>query len=436
MKKSWMIIALATIAGCNPSRETATNEKAVIPGVVDVTKLFPVYPGCENPAADYKRTIIIDGNSGDSLQARLDSKSILPGDHVILRGPQGSVSASRYSQPGLVNSSEWIWLESQGATFTKFDLRDVARIFISQAKITAPSGNLFALAGASHIVLADSEIYGTLDSSAWDPAAWLAAPNGINSDNATCVSFIRNNLTNLRFGMSIFTRGQTSEVTSIKALALNNELRNLSGDFIRPNGSDVTIQGNKAYDGYLNAADGDGNHDDFIQGFAYPLGIQYSNVQILNNYFLQTTDSSRLYQSDYQGISVFDGNFTNYIIRGNTVLASAYHGIAMYWGEDGIIENNTVLSIYPANGRKLWISVPKSKQGDLSKRIIVRNNVANQILANADNTGVSYVNNAAIIPAEAGNHFESMDVVNSDYDLRFLMSSVWYGMNVGTPQGP
>ncbi|MES2527877.1 MAG: hypothetical protein V4598_12365 [Bdellovibrionota bacterium] len=434
MKKSGMIFALAVIVGCNTSKDVSTGEKATIPGEIDVTKPYPVYPGCESPAGQYNRTIVLDGNAGQTLQAELDAKRILPGDHIILTGPQGSVSASRYSQPGLVNSSQWIWLDSQGATFTKFDLRDISRIFISRAKITSPTGNLFALAGAQQIVLADSELYGTQDSSSWDPAAWMAAPNGINSDNATCVSFVRNNLLNLRFGMSIFTRGQTSDVTSLKALALNNELRNLSGDFIRPNGSDITIQGNKAYDGYLNAADGDANHDDFIQGFAYPLGIRYSNVQILHNYFLQTTDSSRLYQSDYQGISVFDGNFTDYLIRGNTVLAGAYHGIAMYWGEDGVIENNTVLSIYPGNARKLWISAPKSKQGDLSKRIVIRNNITNQIVANADNTGVSYSTNAVILPGDAGNHFESMDVINSDYDLRLLMNSVWYGMNVGAPQ--
>lgn len=434
MKRLGMIFTLAAVVACNGSEQGTSVQRAITtPGPVNTSVPYPVYPGCEAPAVDYRRTITIDGNMGQTLQALLDAKSLLPGDHVIVKGPQGSVSASKYSQPALVDSGEWIWIEAQGATFSKFDLRDISRVFITGALITAPTGTLVSFAGTSQVILADSEIYGARDSSGWDAAAWLAAPNGISSDNATCVSFLRNKLTNLRFGMSIFTRGQTSDVTSLRALAYQNELRNLSGDFIRPNGSDITILSNTSYDGYLGAADGDANHDDFIQGFAYPLGIEYSNVQIIGNYFQQTTDSARAFQADYQGISVFDGNFTHYVIRGNTVLAGAYHGISMYWGADGIIENNTVLSTYPGFGRKLWISVPKSKGGDLSRNIIVRNNIANQVLPNTDNPGVSYSQNATILPADAGNHFEAMDVVNADYDLRLLMNSIWYGKSVGAP---
>ncbi len=432
MKRIGMIFALAAVVACNGSGSGTTLQKVTTyPGPVDTSVPFPVYSGCEAPATTYQRTITVDGNAGQTLQAMLDAKTILPGDHLIVKGPQGSVSASRYSQPGLVDSPEWIWIESQGATFTKFDLRDISRIFITGAKVTSSTGNLISFAGTKQVVLADSEIFGTQDSSGWDAAAWLAAPNGINSDNTYCISYLRNKLINLRFGMSIFTRGQTSDVTSLRALAYQNELRNLSGDFIRPNGSNITILSNKAYDGYLSAGDGDANHDDFIQGFAYPLGIEYSNVQIIDNSFVQSTDPGRSFQADYQGISVFDGNFTHYLIRGNTILAGAYHGISMYWGEDGIIENNTVLSTYPGFARNLWISVPKSKGGDLSKNIIVRNNIANQVLANSDNTDVSYSNNAMISPSDAANHFEAMSVINADYDLRLLMNSIWYGKNVG-----
>lgn len=426
-----MIITLLSMLACN-TKQSATSEKITsLPGSVNTSVPYPVYPGCEAPATDYKRVYVLDGNAGQSLQNALMMRTVFPGDHIIVKGPQGAFSVSRYTNPELVNTTDWIKVESQGAIFTNLDIRDASKVLIINAKISRTTGTLANIAGANNIVIADSQLSGVDDSSGWDAAAWLAAPSGINSDNSTCVSYVRNKLLNLRFGMSIFTRGQTSDVTSLRALAYKNELRNLSGDFIRPNGSNITIQENSAYDGYVSAADGDSNHDDFIQGFAYPLGIRYSNVKILDNYFLQTTDSSRPLQSDYQGISVFDGNFTDYVIRGNTILAGAYHGIAMYWGENGLIENNTVLSIYPGLGRNLWISVPRSKGGDASVNITVRNNISNQVLANADNPDVSYSNNAVIAPAAAANHFEAMDVVNSDYDLRLLVNSIWYGKNVG-----
>lgn len=429
-----MIITLLAVVACNTKENPVSEKITSMPGNVNTAVPFPVYPGCSAPATTFKRMYVLDGNSGQTLQNALLSKSVQPGDHIIVKGPQGSFSLSKYSNPELVTTNDWIKVESQNAVFSNFDIRDVSKFLILNAKVTRSSGNLANIAGANNIVIADSEFYGAADSSSWDAAAWIAAPSGINSDNSTCVSYLRNKLTNLRFGMSIFTRGQTSDVTSLRALAYKNELRNLSGDFIRPNGSNITIQENKAYDGYVSAADGDSNHDDFIQGFAYPLGIRYSNVKIIGNYFLQTTDSTRPLQSDYQGISVFDGNFTDYVIRGNTILAGAYHGIAMYWGENGLIENNTVLSIYPGFGRKLWISVPKSKGGDPSVNVVVRNNISNQVVANTDNPDVSYANNAVILPADAANHFEAMDVLNSDYDLRLLANSIWYDKNVGADQ--
>jgi parallel beta-helix repeat protein len=219
----------------------------------------------------------------------------------------------------------------------------------------------------------------------------------------------------------------------IRGLALNNEIRNISGDFIRPNGSEVLIQGNKAYDGYVSQEDGDGNHDDFIQGFALN-GVPYVNVHIIDNFFQDYTLPNRKYIGYYQGISVFDGEYNNYVVRGNTVIGGAYHGISFYGGNNGLIENNTVVSSYPGFARKFWIYAPPTKAGVPASNITIRNNFTNSIPATTSDVTLS---NNAIVPASSvADHMVKYDIPNAQYDLHLKSTSIYYGKNIGdqTPQ--
>lgn len=392
-----------------------------------------VYEGCEVPAQSFNRTITLDGSAGQTFE---NFKSeLLPGDRIILKGKHERIYLNERMSPLFAQGEHWIQIEGQGAQVGSIDLRGMKRIELKNLLIESSISKTLVLISAksSQIVLRDSIIRGGKDSSNWGVEEWLGAPTGIRSDNANCVSVTNNLLINLRHGISASTRAQVSSDSSVKALIHNNEIRNLSGDFFRPLGSDITISKNRAYDGYLSSADGDFNHDDFIQGFAYPLGIEFSNVKIVDNYFQATTDPNRKFNADYQGISVFDGTYSNFLIRGNAVLGSAYHGISMYGGKNGVIENNTVLSINGEKKFRIYVTRMKGKSDYApSENVLVRNNIANVIPVDKLNSGVTYDNNAVFLSELGPQHFVLFDMSRAAFDLHLKSSSPLAGMNLGS----
>ena len=66
-------------------------------------------------------------------------------------------------------------------------------------------------------------------------------------------------------------------------------------------------------DGYVSGSAGDGNHDDFIQGFAQK-GAVFENILIEENFLLDRSSNTRALLSDYQGIAIFDCLFRNVTI--------------------------------------------------------------------------------------------------------------------------
>lgn len=425
------------IYGVQKTCEYSDGETTIPP----VNTNTPVYSGCSIPSGKYNTPIVLDAAKGDTLQKYFDAKKAQPGDHLIVKGNQGSIYLNESSHPVFASNDKFFKIEGQGAVFTKIDIRGVSKLLFTNVKVldfTGSNTHLIYLAAAKDIIIADSQISGSDDSSRWAVSEWFNAPNGINSDNSKCVSAIRNKLKNLRMGIQAFTRATVSSETSIKVLMLDNELRNVSGDFLRPNGSDITIQGNKAYDTYLSSVideDGDGaiddlNHDDFIQGFA-PVGVHYNNVKLIDNYFQETTNVNRKWKAESQGIGFFDGTFTNFIFKGNVVLGSAFHGIAIGGGINGIIENNTVLSIRPKKEYPFWISVGITKQKEVSVNVIVRNNVTNKIQLDSRNTGATYINNYEVPMQTASDYFMNFNIETSTFDVRPKTSSPFYGKGVG-----
>ncbi len=406
-----------------------TGSNPLLPqlGIYPITQGFPVYQGCSVPDTTYTRQVVLDGNLGQTLASHFGTKAVRPGDHIIVKGPQPAFKISQYSNAELVNTTKWIRIEGQGAVFPSMSIGGVGKILIHKVRVLSPTGLLFHLAAANNIVLADSEFYGALDSSAWEFYDWMNAPGAINSDNSNCVSVLRNKVKNARGGITISNRGTTVETASKKALVLNNDLRNISGDFMRPLGSDITMQYNILLDGYLSQAEGDGNHDDFIQGFALT-GVPYTNVKILDNYIVNNTTPGRRFVSDYQGIAVFDGVYSNFVIARNIVIGGAYHGISMYGGQNGLIENNTVMSDYPAFGRSYWIGTFNKKGGEPSVNVTVRNNIANAVFGSP---GATLTNNFNIKPVNAALEFLAFDVLKTKYDLRLKSTSLIYGKNAG-----
>jgi parallel beta-helix repeat protein len=392
----------------------------------------PVYGDCATPSKTFSRTIYVDPAAADdtgdgsaakpfkTLSTTLKSKKLLPGDHVVLlAGDHGAVQVTKYTNAELVGSKSWIWLDfKSGATAQTLVVADMSSWLITHAEVTADSSvaksALVSFSSSTDMILADSHLYTVKDSSSWKAADWIdSAANGISVRNGSCISLVRNKVLNTRFGIAIFTDAKMRPDSSMKTLAQGNEVANFSGDGMRVIASDVTIKGNYVHDVYVNAADGDDNHDDGLQMWALD-GATFDNIRIEGNWFQESTNATRPLQNELQGIDDFDGVNTHVVITNNVVLASAYHGIALYGSQDSSIDHNTVANP-TSNGHKLWVGVFDTKGSMPSKNITATDNAAVSFSFSMATTGFVNTNNVAVPDGAAG--YTTFDTTKMIFDL-------------------
>jgi hypothetical protein len=367
---------------------------------------YQTYPGCEQPAATYARTIYINPATGSqttgngssakpyhTLAEALVDKDILPGDHVILmRGEHGVAFADIGKNPALKNASAWTWFDFQnGATISDIDFRGFGRVLMTNVQAIGGTGELVSFSNSSNIVFADSLIAGALDSSAFTVNDWLTVSRGFGTREVRCVALLRNTIKNVRMGATVYSTKITPAENALNTLIEGNTIRNFSGDGIRPLGSNITVQNNFLYDEYLSAADGDTNHDDGMQVFALG-GSVFDNININHNWLQESTDPNRKFNAGMQGISIFDGIATHMSVTYNTVLNSTYHGISLYGVQDSIAANNTVANI-SNNGRKPRVDIPPTKGGQDPVNSIIKNNAVLAGSVYGSKTGTTLINN-------------------------------------------
>lgn len=413
-------------------------------GVPDAgTPTYPVYEGCPAPATTFTRTVYADpsaapGGDGSepspfqTLETALGQKQLHPGDHVVLLpGDHGAVAASKYSNPELVGATAWIWLDFQpGATVQSFDLRDMSAWLITHAEVSAPGTTLASFSGSSNMVLADSSLYTVKDASGWTAADWIdTASDGIGVRNGQCIALLRNVVENSRFGIGVSSDGLARPDTSVKALVLKNEVANFSGDAMRVIASDVTVEGNFLHDAYVSAADGDDNHDDALQMWALN-GATFDNIRIDGNWVQESTDPTRPFQAELQGITDFDGVNTHVQVTNNVVLVSAYHGISLYGAQDSLIDHNTVANP-TANGHKTWIMVNDTKDGAPSVNLTVTHNAATQFNLAETTTHLTATDNV-LVPEPVAT-YTAFDTATMTFDLEPKAGSVLGGVDAGAP---
>ncbi|HVK60125.1 MAG TPA: right-handed parallel beta-helix repeat-containing protein [Bdellovibrionales bacterium] len=404
--------------------------------------VYPVYGTCESPATTFKRTIYVDPSNGSdtgdgsmatpfkTLAVTFAGKKILSGDHVvILPGDHGAVSVTKYTNPALENSADWLWLDfKDGASAKSLKISDVRRFLITGVEASGNSKPLVSIGGGSNFVIADSYLYTSENTAAWTVNDWIGAANGINFRNTPCVSILRNKILNVAFGIGVSSDAPALPENSLKTLIMDNEIRNFSGDGIRPIGSDILISKNKILDSYASAADGDDNHDDAIQLWALN-GAVYDNIIIDGNYVNDRTSQTRSFKGQCQGISIFDGTVSRLVIRNNVVIVSAYHGVMMMGGKDGLIENNTVASSTP--GLNPWVGVWNMKSGAPPINVIVRNNIGASLNFNGVMSGLTKENNYTVPTANAPQNYMAYDLATSNFDLRPLPGSSIDGKGAG-----
>ena len=426
----------------------ATADTATTDGASDATPAAGdlVYPGCATPTDSFARTVYVDiggADTGDgskgkpfgALSAALAKKKIVPGDHVIvLPGDHGAVSVSKFTNPELAASTSWIWLDFQaGATIKSLAIGDMGWWRVTRAEVstdrTAAKSGLVTVTSSHDIVIADAHLYTVKDTKSWTAADWInTAADGVFLRNGSCLSLVRTKVLNTRFGVAILSDGKARPDSSMKVLVQGNEIANFSGDGLRPIASDVIIKGNYVHDVYVSAADGDDNHDDGLQMWALG-GASYDNIRIDGNWVQESTDAKRTLQNELQGIDDFDGVNTHVVITNNVVLASAYHGIALYGSHDSTIDHNTVANP-TTNGHELWVGVFDEKDTTPSMNLTVTDNLATSFSFSKATTG--FVNTNNLVVADPTVAYVTFDRTAMLFDLTPKPGSTIAGKGAGS----
>ena len=131
------------------------------------------------------------------------------------------------------------------------------------------------------------------------------------------------------------------------------------------------------------------NHDDLFQSSVCSRNI------ILNNIFLAYNDANIDFVNHaVQGFGCFDGWYTDYLIKGNTILNDHPIGLWLMGAKNCIIDGNTIQTLsYNWNPhRSTCLLLGPKKSGELSINNVVINNIAPHFELQVDD-GSKYKNN-------------------------------------------
>jgi len=418
------------------TKEVEAPAPAVAAAPSTEEELLPVYPACREYDQDPDSPVlIVDESETRSLQEMFNDGTIVPGMVVLLRRDEAALTLHGGHKNFISADAPWLTIiGDNNATIESIGLSYVKNIRFAGLNIQRDtSGFMVSTYDTENIVFDHNYISGG-DNSDWDAQKWQEVASGIMFRRGKCSTAYRNELENLRMGISTYVRDNEmrQEIQSLKVLVKENLIKNISADFLRPLGSDITFDGNVGLDHYVSGEDGDANHDDFIQGFAYPLGTEFQNVKIINNFYQSNTDPDRAYKSDGQGIAVFDGLYTDFEITNNTIISNHWHGITILWGKNGVIANNTVSVSDDSTGRYMWIESTTDKSGKYApENIKVMNNVANHYKLHSATTAVSQ-NNVRIDRNAVGNNLTTFDAYDLNFDVSIKEDSYYYQEGVGS----
>ncbi|MEO6758508.1 MAG: choice-of-anchor Q domain-containing protein, partial [Saprospiraceae bacterium] len=221
-------------------------------------------------------------------------------------------------------------------------------------------------------------------------------------------------------------------ISSSNTIVRENTVRYFTNDGSRLLGSYDRFEKNRIMD-LIKVMTTAENHDDLFQSFVYPAGGTGQDTlksdTVCGNVFINTTDTTRAFRGNTQGIGCFDGVYLNWIIANNIVLTDHWHGISMYGAVDCVIANNTVLDPYPyspfdsfdvhqTNIGPTWIRIDKKTAGPPSTGNVIANNlVANVVTFAAPTMGVAY--NNITIGAIANDAQYFVDISDFAHPLNF-----------------
>lgn len=254
---------------------------------------------------------------------------------------------------------------------------------------------------ATHITISHCTITSNLNTTGWTRDDWRnRCNNGLFArGKLNAYHIIENNLIqNTAFPLTI---------SSSSTIVRENTVQNFTNDGSRVLGSDILFEKNSILD-LIKVMTTAENHDDLFQSFVYPAGgagqDTLKNNIIRQNIFINTTDTTRAFRGNAQGIGCFDGVYLNWRIENNIVITDHWHGIALYGAVNCHVTNNTVIDPYlvspvdpfdnnATNIGPTWIRIAKKTNGPPSSGNTVSNNlVANNVFFEAPSMGAGFNN--------------------------------------------
>lgn len=352
----------------DPATGSATapgTAEAPWPGLAD-----SIAAGLIATVPDGKTLVLRDGNHGNA---------VFEGTHataVIIRAAPGA--SPKLGRLEIRKGSGW---HLRGLTISpSFSAMPYTSVIVSLGE-----------AGTStDLVLEQSAVFDTADTTTWTAAEWMAAHSGIlMGRNGTGLTVRTTHVYNVRFGISI---------TSFDSTVEGNLVANFSGDGIR-----VTRDGDKVIDNviknvYVSAADGDDNHDDAIQCFLFNVGTgTVRDVTLRGNVVVNRENAAQPLTNQLQGIGFFDGPLVNFVVEDNVVFVDHYHGVSLYDAQGSRIVNNLTYTRWGGAAHP-WVMLGQ-KLG-MAAGNVVHDNVAHSFDFAADAT-VDAANNTIVTPAAA-----------------------------------
>lgn len=236
----------------------------------------------------------------------------------------------------------------------------VRGLTISPAFAEEPYAGTIASLGekgpSSALTLEDCFIYTTLDTRKWTVERWKAANNGVLLGRHGRELTVRNcHVLNTRFAINLCSPDSRCE---------GNIVSDFSGDGIRVTRDGITVQFNVIKNVTCSDKDGDKNHDDAIQCFLFNKGTgTVRDVTIRGNLIVMREREDLRFPATLQGIGFFDGPLINFVVEGNVVLTSHWHGVSLYDAQQSTIKGNVVFTRWTDVRLRPWVQLgQKQKQ--------------------------------------------------------------------------
>lgn len=310
-----------------------------------------------------------------SVQEALSSGAVRDGDVILLaEGRHGflDLDSFRFQTPVRIAAEQGAFAHVDG-----IKIQRSKNLVFEGLKVWPSRGGASDTAliqtgyGSEQIYFRGMEVRGHEDASSypnWTRKDWTERKRSGAKLLGPSNEFADGTLIGVAFGIESY--GENSRI-------VRNRIHGFSGDAIRANGSNTLVSQNMVRD----CVSIDGNHDDGIQSWALNEqrragdGLQ-KNLRLEHNIIVEWSRPRRSNLTcELQGIGLFDGIYENLVIRGNTVVVSAWHGISGYGIAGGQIVDNVVFSPLGPAVERPWIGV-FSYRNTASKNVRVENNVS------------------------------------------------------------